>query len=320
MLTCACGRHACTPPGKVHHWGPWVNFSEPSLTEQRTHFGLWTVLSSPLTLSLDFTNKSAVDSVWDVITNTHAIAVNQAWGGSQGTVFAAAPDTVVLGAANSLDETWDDAGRWRGTRQSRYQVAVPRWQAWYKPLPGGGCALFVANHGDTPANISFRLADVPGLGPPPAPPHCPASQFPRHLGDVECFGLEAARAVDGRPVLTPSDCCAACAAAGSACETWQFCAEGKACAEHTPGCYVGNMTSCAKSSDGWDSFARDGPAPPPSPLPPPPSPPGPLPPGYPKKFTVTDVWQRAVVATGATGYSVTSLASHDSAYVTLAPE
>jgi hypothetical protein len=58
--------------------GPWSNgFKQPTVTEQRTHFGLWCTLSAPLTLSLDFTNKTATDSVWHIITNTHAIAVNQ---------------------------------------------------------------------------------------------------------------------------------------------------------------------------------------------------------------------------------------------------
>ena len=31
-------------------------------------------LSAPLTLSLDFTNKTATDSVWHIITNTDALA------------------------------------------------------------------------------------------------------------------------------------------------------------------------------------------------------------------------------------------------------
>ena len=46
-------------------WGfRWAGgFVQPTITEQRTHFGLWCALSSPLTLSLDFTNKTAIDSV-----------------------------------------------------------------------------------------------------------------------------------------------------------------------------------------------------------------------------------------------------------------
>ena len=63
---------------KTGGMGPWAGgFVQPTVTEQRTHFGLWCALSAPLTLSLDFANKSATDSVWDIITNKHAIAVNQ---------------------------------------------------------------------------------------------------------------------------------------------------------------------------------------------------------------------------------------------------
>ena len=115
------------------------------MTEQRTHFGLWCALSSPLTLSLDFANTTAVDSVWGIITNTHALAVNQAWAGSQGTIFASAPDSVVLHAQRS------------GEAPTR----IPTWQAWYKPLPHGGAAVFVANHGNSPEKITIQFADVP---------------------------------------------------------------------------------------------------------------------------------------------------------------
>ena len=62
----------CPDEGKTGKYGPWAGgFVQPSITEQRTHFGLWCALSSPLTLSIDFTNKSAVDSVWPIITNKY---------------------------------------------------------------------------------------------------------------------------------------------------------------------------------------------------------------------------------------------------------
>jgi len=296
----------------VHPWGPWTDFTQPSVAEQRTHFGLWCTLSSPLTLSLDFTNSTAVASVWDIITNTHAIAVNQAWAGSPGTVFKTGGQTIVLGPSRGFREQWGPAGEWRGTEQHVYQVSVPTWQAWYKPLPDGGAAIFVANHGNVTANITIDFIDVPGLGPPAPQFVCPAEDFSHHLGDVQCFGLSQAHVVGGRPVTDARDCCAACAAAGAACITWQWCAAGARCAAHTPGCFIGSMGNCHNSTDGWESYARSGPAPSP------PSPP-PLPPGYPKLFVVTDVWTQAVVRPQATRYSVPALASHDSVFITVAP-
>eukprot|EP00038_Savillea_parva_P008836 m.179517 g.179517 ORF g.179517 m.179517 type:complete len:497 (-) comp14778_c0_seq1:22-1512(-) len=148
-------------PDELHRGvGPWTDFTQPSVTEQRTHFGMWCILSSPLTLSLDFRNDSAVDSVWDIITNTAAIDVNQAWAGSPGTVFATSPSTVNLGprvplrgAARALEGT-----------VAQELVEVPAWQAWYKPLPGGAAAILVANHGNTSATVTVKFSSVPGLG------------------------------------------------------------------------------------------------------------------------------------------------------------
>jgi alpha-galactosidase len=44
--------------------------------ESRTHFGAWCIVSSPLVLGLDLTDSAKVDSVWDIIANTEAIAVS----------------------------------------------------------------------------------------------------------------------------------------------------------------------------------------------------------------------------------------------------
>jgi alpha-galactosidase len=40
-----------------------------TVTESRTHFGAWCVVSSPLTLGFDLRDAQALDSVWDIITN-----------------------------------------------------------------------------------------------------------------------------------------------------------------------------------------------------------------------------------------------------------
>lgn len=55
-----------------------------AFNESRTHFGLWCINSSPLVIGMDITNSSALDAVWDIFTNTEAIAVNQAWHGHPG--------------------------------------------------------------------------------------------------------------------------------------------------------------------------------------------------------------------------------------------
>jgi len=289
--------------------GPWSNgFKNPSVVEQRTHFGLWCTLSAPLTLSMDFTNTSNVDSVWSIVSNTDAIGVNQAWGGHPGTVFAEGPDTVLLQHTDG--------------RRGLAPTAVASWQAWYKPLPHGGAAIFVANHGAKAAPISIDFADVPGLGPPPPLAHCDAKAFPVALGDAQCMGLQGPKAVHGRMVNSSAACCAACSAAGAACETWGFCGMGEKCAttptsrtrsKHgTPGCFLGKSANCPNKTDGWVA-ARRGPGPVP------PTPPPPAPPARPKLFKVFDVWAQAPTSGSHASYSVPALARHDSIFITVEP-
>ncbi len=65
-----------------------------SLVEARTHFGAWCIVSSPLILSHDMTNDTISDAVWPIIANAEAIAVNQAWAGESGNLFASFPAAI----------------------------------------------------------------------------------------------------------------------------------------------------------------------------------------------------------------------------------
>jgi len=55
-----------------------------NITQSRTHFGAWCIVSAPLYLSFDLTDVATVDLVWSIISNKEAIAVNQAWHGHPG--------------------------------------------------------------------------------------------------------------------------------------------------------------------------------------------------------------------------------------------
>jgi hypothetical protein len=122
----------------------------PTLTEQRTQWGLWCVLSSPLTLSMDFANRTRVDSVWPVITNTDALGVNQAWAGLPGGVLFKSPANVTLEHCTP---------GWAGD----HPCTIPEVQIWQKPLPGSRVAVFAAVHALAPRDVSIALSDVPGL-------------------------------------------------------------------------------------------------------------------------------------------------------------
>ena len=56
--------------------------------EDRSHFGAWSIVSSPLVLGFDMSDATIMDKVWPVITNKEVIAVNQAWAGSAGQLAA----------------------------------------------------------------------------------------------------------------------------------------------------------------------------------------------------------------------------------------
>ena len=55
-----------------------------SNAEDRSHFGAWAIVSSPLILGLDVLNSTLLDQVWPIISNKEAIAVNQAWNNHPG--------------------------------------------------------------------------------------------------------------------------------------------------------------------------------------------------------------------------------------------
>ena len=121
----------------------------PTVVEQRTHFGLWCVLSSPLTLSMDFANSSLVDSVWGIVSNVDAIAVDQAWAGAPGGQLLESPQQVVLEHCTP---------GWAGDKN----CSVPVSQSWWKPLPGGAVALFVSNNDPAaPADVSVPFSALP---------------------------------------------------------------------------------------------------------------------------------------------------------------
>ncbi len=127
-----------------------------SYVENRAHFAMWTLLSSPLTLSLNFSNTAVVDSVWDIITNTEMIAVDQAWAGSIGGLIAEANTTVLLEHC---------AWIWAGDPN----CTLPIWQTMYKPLPNGTAAVLVMNHAFVNVSTAVEFSNIPTLACAPGP-------------------------------------------------------------------------------------------------------------------------------------------------------
>ena len=115
-------------------------------SEARAHFGAWAIVSAPLVLGLNLTDAPTLAGVWDIITNTEAIAVNQEYAGASGTIFYSSADQTAFAPC----------GWWLPN------CTFPTQQFLYKPLSGGDVAVLLMNNGVAPADIQLTLASIPG--------------------------------------------------------------------------------------------------------------------------------------------------------------
>ena len=111
--------------------GPGKN--QRCFEEERSHFGLWCIMSSPLVLGFNMSNPNQMGRVWPIITNKEAIAVDHAWAGMPGTLYKTFRNKTV--------------------------------ELWAKALPEGKVAILVLNTVVVAAKTTVTLSladDVPG--------------------------------------------------------------------------------------------------------------------------------------------------------------
>jgi alpha-galactosidase len=134
----------------------------PPLTylESQTHFGAWSILSSPLTLGFDLSDTAQMGMHLPTISNRDAIEINQDYAGFSGSRFAQSEDLVEFPACG-----------WGASYPGRTNAscAWPRTFSLYKPLSardprGSVMAVLLMNNGNDPAALGFEWEDVPGLG------------------------------------------------------------------------------------------------------------------------------------------------------------
>ncbi len=101
-----------------------VGNGQMSFTEYVAHFSLWALLNAPLIAGNDL--RSMSDSTRYILTNKAVIAVDQDWGGQQGSLVHTDGNT----------------------------------QVWAKPMHDGSKAVVLLNRGTTPTSISIQLADL----------------------------------------------------------------------------------------------------------------------------------------------------------------
>lgn len=120
------------------------NFNEANSTlgfiESRSHFGGWCIVSAPLIIGMDVTDKAKLDGVWPILNNMEAIAVNQAWAGHPGRLVS------------------------EGGPNDPAPAGPKAYQVWAKPMPGGGQAVYVVNRSNKPVTLAVNLASVGLVG------------------------------------------------------------------------------------------------------------------------------------------------------------
>lgn len=124
-----------------------------SFEETRSHFGAWAIVSSPLTLSHDVTNDTVTAQIWDIISNTEVLAVNQAYVGDSGGKYDES-DSQQLEFTDAFIEQSNGAEK---------PVLAPAWQLLYKPVGSGKVAVLAMNSESDTRNLTVDFASVPGL-------------------------------------------------------------------------------------------------------------------------------------------------------------
>jgi hypothetical protein len=114
-------------------------------TESRSHFGLWSIVSSPLVLSFNIISEDIMASMWPIISNTEVIAVNQQWDGFSGSAFYTSAENVTFSPCTSWIESCPFA-------------AV---MYLYKPQPRNSAAVLLLNNYPTDFDLTLTFADVP---------------------------------------------------------------------------------------------------------------------------------------------------------------
>jgi alpha-galactosidase len=118
------------------------------ITEARTHFAAWCIVSAPLVLGNDLTDAKTMDLVWPIISNREALAVNDAWAGDAG----------VLAKQSDAKVWFNNCSWWHDPERCEH----PAWMVWRKVLAKGKVALLLMNNDEVPTEISVAwLADLP---------------------------------------------------------------------------------------------------------------------------------------------------------------
>jgi alpha-galactosidase len=114
-----------------------------NILETRSHFAGWAIVSSPLVLSHDVNDDTVMDAIWDVISNTEIIGINQAYVGESGGAYDSATETTMLHSCDG------------------FAFEAPVHQYLSKPIEKNRIAVLLMNSGNETQELTANFADIP---------------------------------------------------------------------------------------------------------------------------------------------------------------
>ena len=144
-------------------------YNATAYSQDRTHFGAWCTVSAPLIIGYDVTNSNRTDLVWDILTNTEAIAVSQTWAGHPGTLLNQSSESHYYYYPEHIQKEMRDANKkYDGiySDESTEGVSLAAYQIWGKPQMNGQWAVLIMNNnGNKTVDITLDFNVIPGLNP-----------------------------------------------------------------------------------------------------------------------------------------------------------
>ena len=122
-----------------------------SLQEETSLFAGWVITSSPLILSFDVVNDTAVQRLWNLISNEVALNISATWDGEAGRLLKQSAHQI--GKPLRYGAACEAGASWR----------FPDWAVWTKRLGGGKLAALAINIRDSPlapTELNVSLAEL----------------------------------------------------------------------------------------------------------------------------------------------------------------
>ena len=126
--------------------------SRNTAAEERSIFGAWTIVSSPLVLGFDVGNDTEVEHLWPLVANPRALDINWQWRGEAGRLLKRS------GVAQQFKREISFGERCEAQREQVFDA----WLVLSKRLaqPEGGVAVLAVNIGDAEATVSLSLEEL----------------------------------------------------------------------------------------------------------------------------------------------------------------